>query len=151
MTPLTRLHAGAGVAAMVLISAFWLSTAVSEMWLGHEAIATVKRSVLIAIPLLVVAMATAGLTGRRLAADRVSPVIVRKQRRMIAIALNGLLVLVPSAVFLAWKASDGAFDTVFYAVQAIELLAGPVNLLLLAANMKDGRRMTARRRQMQGT
>ena len=148
MSPVTRLHAGAGMAAIALISVFWFSTAVSELWTGHDVIRTVKLSVLAAIPLLVFAMATAGLTGRRLAAGRVSPVIARKQRRMILIALNGLLVLVPSAIFLAWKAYSGEFDTGFYAVQVIELIAGPVNLLLLGANMRDGRRMTAKRRAL---
>ena len=39
-------------------------------------------------------------------------------------AANGILVLIPSALFLASKARAAEFDTVFYAVQALELAAG---------------------------
>jgi len=63
---------------------------------------------------------------------------------MPIIAANGVLVLIPSALFLAWKAGAGAFDTAFYAVQAVELIAGAVNVTLLSLNMRDGLRMTRR-------
>ena len=66
---------------------------------------------------------------------------------MPLIALNGLLILVPSALFLAAKASAGAFDTAFYAVQTLELAAGAVNIWLLGVNFRDGLRMTATRRK----
>ena len=69
-----------------------------------------------------------------------------KLRRMPWIAANGVLVLSPSALLLAHKASAGAFDGTFYAVQALELTAGAVNIVLLGLNMRDGLRMTARRR-----
>ena len=67
-----------------------------------------------------------------------------KLKRMPIIAANGLLVLIPSALFLAAKAGAGEFDTAFYAVQAIELIAGAVNLVLLSMNMRDGLKMTGR-------
>lgn len=55
-----------------------------------------------------------------------------KKKRMPFIAANGLLVLVPCAIFLnRWAAADN-FDTTFYVVQAIELVAGPINLALMA-------------------
>ena len=57
------------------------------------------------------------------------------------IAANGILVLIPAALFLASKAKAGEFDTAFYAVQALELLAGPVNITLLSLNMRDGLKM----------
>ena len=63
---------------------------------------------------------------------------------MPIIAANGVLVLIPSALFLAWKASASAFDSAFYAVQAVELIAGAVNVTLLSLNMRDGLRMTRR-------
>jgi hypothetical protein len=68
---------------------------------------------------------------------------------MPLIAANGLLVLIPSALFLASKASAGEFDTAFYAVQAIELAAGAANIMLLGLNMRDGLKMSGRlRRQL---
>lgn len=63
---------------------------------------------------------------------------------MPIIALNGVLVLVPAAFFLAWRSAAGVFDGSFYAVQAIELAAGAANLVLLALNMRDGLRLTGR-------
>jgi len=63
---------------------------------------------------------------------------------MPIVTANGVVVLIPSALFLAWKASAGAFDTMFYAVQAVELIAGAANFTLLALNMRDGLRMTRR-------
>jgi hypothetical protein len=44
------------------------------------------------------------------------------------------------------RAAAGAFDTSFYLLQAIELLAGAVNLSLMALNIRDGLRMSGRLR-----
>jgi len=57
---------------------------------------------------------------------------------------NGLLVLIPSALFLASKAREGELDATFYSVKALELVAGAVNLTLLGRNMRDGFMMTGR-------
>lgn len=66
---------------------------------------------------------------------------------MPIIAANGILILIPSALFLASKATSGEFDTSFYAVQLIELVAGAVNLTLLSLNMRDGLQLTRGRRR----
>ena len=50
---------------------------------------------------------------------------------MPILAANGILILIPAAVFLSFKAQSGAFDTIFYAVQAVELIAGAANIVLL--------------------
>jgi hypothetical protein len=47
--------------------------------------------------------------------------IATKLRRMPLIATNGLLVLIPSALFLASKARAAEFDGVFHSMQALEL------------------------------
>ena len=70
-----------------------------------------------------------------------------KTKRMPLIAANGILVLFPSALFLASKARAAEFDTVFYAVQALELAAGAVNMALLGLNMRDGLKMKGRVRR----
>ena len=67
-----------------------------------------------------------------------------KKKRMPFIAANGLLVLVPCAVMLDRWAAAGSFDSTFYLVQAIELIAGPINLALMALNVRDGLRMAGR-------
>ena len=62
-------------------------------------------------------------------------------KRMRIIAGNGILVLIPSALFLASKARAGEFDTSFYVVQVLELAAGAMNIALLGLNLRDGLRM----------
>ncbi len=62
---------------------------------------------------------------------------------MPLIAANGVLVLIPSALFLAYKARAGEFDMTFYAVQALELVAGAANITLLGLNIRDGLKMKA--------
>ena len=54
------------------------------------------------------------------------------------IAANGVLILLPCAFFLNSRAAAGQFDSVFYIVQSIELIAGAANLTLLGLSMKNG-------------
>ena len=139
-----RIHMSAGIVAFLTILAFWTSTVGSELFGSHAAVAAVKHSILWGMLLLIPAMAAVGSTGFNLAGRSTAPTVVAKKRRMPVIALNGLLVLVPAAFFLAWRSAAGLFDATFYAVQAIELAAGAVNLVLLGLNMRDGLRVTGR-------
>lgn len=59
----------------------------------------------------------------------------------------GFFVLIPAALFLASKARVGEFDTAYYTVQALEVLAGATNITLLALNMRDGLRLKGRLRR----
>ena len=142
-----RIHPVAGALALLIIITFWLSTALSEL-LGTAAVVTaVKTAVPWGFFLLVPALAAAGGCGAALAKARSGGLVGRKRKRMPIIAANGILVLIPAALFLAHKARQGEFDGVFYAVQAVELLAGAVNITLLSLNMRDGLRMTGRFRR----
>ncbi|KIT15320.1 hypothetical protein [Jannaschia aquimarina] len=142
---LVILHAVAGSVALLTVFTFWTSAVVAELAFGHSGIAAVRTGILYALPILVVALAAAGGSGSRLAGRSAAPIIRGKQRRMRLAAANGLLVLVPSAIFLAWKAWHGAFDAAFTTVQAVELVAGAINIVLLGLNMRAGMRMRARR------
>jgi hypothetical protein len=62
------------------------------------------------------------------------------------IGMNGMLVLVPAAFFLHSKATVAEFDALFYAVQAVELVAGAVQLAPLGGNLRDGLRLAGRPR-----
>ncbi|WP_227493507.1 hypothetical protein [Paracoccus kondratievae] len=66
---------------------------------------------------------------------------------MPIIVVNGLLLLIPAALFLAFKAKADEFDAYFYIVQAIELIAGAVNITLLGLNLRDGLMMKGRLRR----
>lgn len=144
----TRIHAVSGALALLTILAFWTSTVASEVFGSPQQIAAVKMAVVYGLAVLIPAMAAAGGTGFSLGAKWKSPVIARKKLRMKIIAATGILVLVPSAVFLAMKAGQGEFDTAFMVVQAIELVAGASNIVLLGLNMRGGMALRRRFRPM---
>ena len=141
------IHPFAGAVALLTISTFWLSTAVSELLLSKAAVTTVKTAIPWGFLLLIPALTAVGGSGFALAKGRRAGLVGAKIKRMPIIAANGILVLVPSALFLAYKARHAEFDGVFYAVQALELVAGAANVTLLGLNMRDGLRMKGRLRR----
>lgn len=140
------LHPIAGTLAFLTIAAFWLSTAASELFGSEAMIIRVKMTIPWGFLVLIPALAAAGGTGFKLSGGQRTGVVGAKAKRMPLIALNGLLVLVPAAFFLAYKADLGSLDTSFYLVQGLELVAGAANLTLLGLNMRDGLTLRARRR-----
>ncbi len=140
----TKIHAIAGVVGFLTITVFWTSTLLTELVGSHEAIATLKSAILWGMLILIPAVAIAGGSGMSLGRGRTDQGVLVKKKRMPFIALNGLLVLLPCAVFLAMKANAGEFDTTFFAVQGIELLVGAINLTLMGLNMRDGLHLTGR-------
>lgn len=141
---LRRLHPIAGTIAFLTILVFWMSTVAVELSGQLASVALVKQAIPWGFLLLVPALAITGASGFRLAGASADSRILRKKRRMKVIAANGLLILVPSAFYLASLAGGGAFDGRFYAVQALELLAGAINLCLMGLNFRDGLRLTGR-------
>jgi hypothetical protein len=141
-----KLHPIAGAIGFVTILSFWLSTVTSELFASAAVVAIVKETIPWGFLIVVPALAIAGASGFRLAGASSDPRIVKKRRRMPFIAANGLLILMPAAFYLATLASRGEFGMLFYSVQAIELIAGAVNLTLMALNIRDGFSLTANRR-----
>jgi hypothetical protein len=140
------IHPFAGVLALITILSFWLSTALSELFASAEVVTTVKTMIPWGFFILIPALIAAGGSGFQLGEKMHGPLIAAKKKRMPIIAANGILILIPSALYLSFKAQTGAFDTSFYAVQAIELIAGGVNIALLGINMRDGLRLTGKLR-----
>ncbi|WP_299173574.1 hypothetical protein [uncultured Brevundimonas sp.] len=140
------IHPLAGGVALVTISIFWLSTIFSEIFGSEAMVVAVKTAIPWGLLLLMPAIALAGGTGFALAKGRRGGLVGTKIRRMPLIGANGVLILMPSALFLASKAGAASFDGVFYAIQVIELAAGAVNITLLSLNMRNGLMMKGRLR-----
>lgn len=140
----TRIHAIAGGIGFLMILLFWTSTAITELFASQEAIAAVKDLIMKGMFILIPAMAIAGGSGTVMGKNRTDALASAKKKRMPIIAMNGLLILLPSAWFLADKSAAGDFDTTFYIVQAVELLAGAANLTMMGLNIRDGLTMTGR-------
>ncbi|MDR3372942.1 MAG: hypothetical protein P4L98_04360 [Ancalomicrobiaceae bacterium] len=139
-----RLHPIAGGLSLATILVFWLSTVASELSGSSPIIVAVKQAIPWGFLLLVPAIAVAGASGFRLGKGWRGPLVAAKRRRMPIIALNGICVLVPCALALAYLSSEGRFDSLFYIVQAVELIAGAGNMLLMALSLRDGLRIRHR-------
>jgi len=142
-----RIHLTAGILSPLLIASFFTSTVLVELFGSHAAVAQLKSLIVtpglwILLPCLVVTGGSGLLLGR----SRKGRLAENKKKRMPFIAANGLLILVPCAIVLSRWASAGVFDTTFYSVQALELLAGATNVTLLALNVRDGLRLAGRLR-----
>ncbi|WP_372094543.1 hypothetical protein [Tistrella mobilis] len=148
--PIRRIHPIAGTIALLTIASFWLATVTAEIWGSAATVALVKTAIPWGFLLLVPALAVTGGSGMALAkgGQAGGGLVARKRRRMAIVAANGMLVLIPSALFLAARAGAGRFDTGFVFVQAIELVAGAVNLTLLCLNLRDGIRMARGRKAL---
>jgi len=140
----TKIHAFAGVIGFLTILTFWTSTLVSELFGTHATIMWVKAMILQGMFVLIPAMAIVGASGMSLGKQSFHPLARKKKKRMPIIGANGLFILVPAAFYLEAQAAAGSFDTRFYTVQMIELIAGAVNLSLMAINIRDGLRITRR-------
>lgn len=144
-----RIHAAAALLTLLFLAAFWISTVVSELFLAASAVAQVKLAIAYALLGFVPVMMLTAASGFLMGGKGRHPLLLAKRKRMPFIAANGLLILVPAAVFLALRAQAGLLDGVFYGVQVLELAAGAANLALIGLNIRDGLRLGRLRRGAQ--
>jgi len=105
------IHPAAGVLAILTVATFWLSTALTELFASQAVVTAVKTAIPWGFLLLIPALAAAGGSGFALAKGRRGGLIGAKIKRMPLIAANGILVLIPSALFLASKARAAGPDS----------------------------------------
>lgn len=145
---LKKVHLAAGLLATLTIAMFFSVTIVVELFGSHAVVAAAKAMIVVpGLFILVPAIAAAGGSGLVLSKSRQGRLVDAKKKRMPFIAANGLLVLVPCAIVLNRWAAAGSFDTLFYAIQSLELLAGATNLTLMGLNIRDGLTMSGRLRK----
>jgi hypothetical protein len=104
----------------------------NELFGSPATITAVKTAIPWGFLVLIPALAAAGGTGFTLSKGRRVGLIGTNMKRARTIAANGILVLIPSALFLAAKARAAEFDNAFSLVQALEL-AGARESLPFAA------------------
>jgi len=138
------IHPVAGALALATLLFFWLSTVASEIFGDMVEVQQTKHMILWGLTILVPLLAIAGGSGQFLARGSRSPAIARKRTIMKYAALNGLVVLVPCAFVLDRLAQAEDFGIVFGIVQAVEILAGATNAILLSINMKAGLTLAGR-------
>lgn len=140
-----KLHLSAATLVVLCTTSFCLSTVVSELFMSLYAVNIVKQAIFyglgILIPALIITAATGFAMTRKGAGGAL---IARKKKRMPIIAAIGLLVMLPSAIFLAYKAENGAFDSVFQLIQTLELIGAGIQIALISFSFRDGLRLTGR-------
>lgn len=143
-----RVHFLAGLLATLTIASFFSASLFAELLGSTETIVTVKALIVMpGLVLLIPAIAATGVSGFILSKSRQGRLVAAKKKRMPFIAANGVMILVPCAIFLNRWAAAGTFDTMFYLVQGLEFLAGATNLGLMGLNIRDGLRMSGRFRK----
>ncbi len=141
------LHGLLGFTALCIISTFWITTLVSELFLEYSAVILVKQLIVrYGLVSLVLVMGGLGISGNLLGKNRKGHLLEGKKKRMPIIAINGIFIMIPSALFLNYKATNQDFNYWFYAVQAIELTVGAVQLTLLGLSFRDGLKLSGRLR-----
>jgi hypothetical protein len=141
------MHGMVGLFATAIILLFFVSSIVVELIGDKEAIRLVKQLIVYGLVVLVPAIMATGLSGQAVIGARQGALIKTKMRRMMVVAANGLVILLPCAILLNRWAAAGIFDTGFYLVQAIEFLAGGTNLILMGLNIRDGLLLAGRIRR----
>lgn len=142
------LHMFGAVIATLCIATFFSSSLLTELFGSPAQVATVKN--LIVFPglwLLIPAMIVTGASGS--AMGRAGKLVQQKQKRMKIVAANGLLILLPCALLLNSLAAAGEFTLTFYLLQALELLCGAGNLVLMGLNIRDGLQLSGRGKNRQ--
>ena len=139
-----RVHPIAGGLALLTMLAFWTSTVAVELVGSTDDIVAVKHAIMWGLLVLVPALAATGGTGFLRAGRSKNAHILAKKRRMQVVAPIGILVLVPCVLYLGATSSASGHGTYFHEVQAVELVAGAVNITLMSLNVRDGLRLTRR-------
>lgn len=135
------IHKISALIAFTLIVTFFVSSLMVDMFGDQQALIKVKSNIFYAILLLIPLMALTGITGAKMAPKVTSGPIASKKKRMPFIALNGLFILLPAAYILNNLAQEGEFNSLFYLIQTIELLAGFINISLMSFNIRDAMRL----------
>lgn len=138
------IHAIAGVIGFICILAFVVSTVVTAAFGGPEAYTTVKGYIFLGCFVLVLALLVAGGTGVSLLGKRQELLALTKQTRGPIGFMTSLIILLPSAFFLARWSAAGNFSTMFFMVQALEIAASTVVIAMIGLNIRDGMALTGR-------
>lgn len=143
MTTKKFVHGFAATVAIMMVMLFWGSTVISEVFFDQQAVKMVKQAIVYyGLVIMVLAMMVTGASGFMLSKGSAHPVIATKKKRMPFIALNGLFIMLPLAIYLNHKAANNMFDGWFISMQILELVVGAIQFILLTKNFTEGIKLT---------
>lgn len=139
---LKLLHRIASTTAFLMIASFMTFSLISEFIGDHILIAIVKRTILYALPLLIICMILTAVSEKKLAILYPSNIYaLRRVKRIKWIALNGVCFLTPLAIVLNYLAQNHKIDTTFYLLQCLEITCGLINIFLFTKIFIEERKM----------
>lgn len=134
---LVQLHIIATIIAALTISTFFTISIYAEIDGDLEVIKQVKSFIVMAMPIMVVAMPILNITGNKLSGKSQNPTILLKKKRMKWVMLNGICLLT-LAILLYYISHFQTINTTFFVLQIVELILGFTNLTLILLNAKSG-------------
>ena len=137
------IHKVSGMMALAIIFLFFLASVYAEINGNHELILNVKTIIIFTMPIMLILMPAAAITGKKLAGKSTAPTIKLKNNRVKFIAINGMILMV-LAVLLYLRASNGQIDNTFLILQFTEFAFGLANMSLLLFMIRDGRILTGK-------
>ncbi|MEW8623838.1 MAG: hypothetical protein AB2559_19880 [Candidatus Thiodiazotropha endolucinida] len=126
----------------ICLEVFFISTLFVAIQGTPESITLVKS--LIVMPglfIFIPAIVMTGATGLSWSTSKSGGLVGKKRKRMPFIGINALFILLPVAIVLDQWASAGSFDSRFYMLQGLELLATAFNITLMILNIRAGRKI----------
>lgn len=141
-----KIHKLFAFISFFIILIFFTSTLFVEVFFDYKTITQLKALIVcpglfILLPSIAITAISGNIIAKR---SKNSELIKIKKKRMPFIAIIGVFVLIPCAIYLNYLATENLFDTTFFIVQSLELLAGAINLSLMFLNIKDSKRLSTR-------
>ncbi len=136
-----KVHKFFAIVSFATIVTFWTSTLIVELFFDYKSVASLKSLIVcpglfILIPSIIITAITGNIIAKK---SNKKDLIEKKKKRMPIIAIMGAVILLPSAIYLDIRASQQLFDTQFYIVQVLEVMAGGVNIILISLNIRDSK------------
>ena len=140
---IVKAHFIATIIAGLTITTFFSLSLIAEIRGDIQFIKSIKKFILYALPIMVIAMPMLKITGDKLAGKSTNPIILAKKRRMKLMIVNGIG-LITLAVFLYYRSHFQTIDNVFLVAQIAEFGFGLGNLTLIALNARSGMQLSGK-------
>lgn len=139
MKNMHKVHKVAGIIVLLTLVTFFLSTITIELLGDHEQIKWLKLFIMIfAIGLIAPFTIIIGKTGKKVSKGHDPKLLKKKSKLFKTIQRIGPFVLAPTGIVLYFMARSDSFNTVFYTIQLIELIAQLTSIVLIIIAINTG-------------
>ena len=139
MKNMHKVHKVAGIFVLLTLVTFFLSTIIIESLGDHEQIKWLKLLIMIfALGLIAPFTIIIGKTGKKVSKGHDPKMLKKKSKLFKTMQRIGPFVLAPTGIALYFMARSDSFNTVFYTIQLIELIAQLTSIVLIIIAINTG-------------